>query len=80
MFRISFGFEKPKLAELEIPATAALVQENVTPEVELAGVYLKVVPLQIAGGANELVNSGLFFTVTATLYVVGPVQDAAASE
>ena len=63
----SFGFPIPLPAGLVIPATVALVQLKVIPEVELVGEYENTEPLQMAGGLAELVKTGLDITLTTML-------------
>lgn len=74
---ISFGPPAPFPASLLIPATTALVQSNVAPGVVLAGVYINVEPLQIAGGVKLLLKTGRGLTLTTTLNGDGLVQPSA---
>jgi hypothetical protein len=66
LISVSLGLLDPDAAPFEIPATAALLQLKVVPEVALVGVYEKTVLLQMAGGVSELVRVGLGFTGTVT--------------
>jgi hypothetical protein len=77
---ISPGSFVPLPAGLDIPATTARLQLNSVPGVPLVGVYEKIPPLHIAGGVNELVNTGMGLTTTTTLKVVGFVHPLAESE
>ena len=63
----SFGLSVPLAAALLIPATAALVQLKVIPEVELVGEYENTEPPQMAGGVAVLVKTGLDITLTTML-------------
>jgi hypothetical protein len=56
--KVSLGFPVPDAAALLMPATAALLQLNVVPGVELAGIYEKTVLLHIAPGVSVLDNLG----------------------
>jgi hypothetical protein len=60
-----------------IPATAALLHANVELGVALAGLYVNNVPLQISAGVRVELRSGIGFTATVTLNVVGFVQPLA---
>jgi hypothetical protein len=66
LIRISFGSSLPVAGGLLIPATAALLHENIVPVVPLAGVYEKRVLEQIGDGDNVLVSVGTGFTTTTT--------------
>ena len=57
----------PVLVASVIPVIFALDQANVAPVVALVAVYPKVDPLQIVGGAVELLSTGVGFTVTVTV-------------
>lgn len=53
-----------------MPATAALVQKNVAPEVALFGVYVNAESLQIAVGVKLVLRVGVGLTRTVTFAVV----------
>ena len=63
---VSLTFVIPMEAPSKIPATAARLHANVAPAVALVAVYVKVVPLQIAGGVNVLLRDGSGLTTTIT--------------
>lgn len=58
----------PEAADSLIPATDGLLHEYVVPDNELAGEYANVVELQIAAAEVKLVNTGVGFTVTVTIW------------
>ena len=60
----------PLEAPCRIPITSARLQANVAPTVALVAVYVKVVPLQMAGGVSVLLSTGTGFTVTTTFCVL----------
>ena len=67
----------PPAAALSILATAALVHVYVVPTVALVGVYTSGVPPYTAVGVSVLVNTGVGFTATVTLKVLGFIQPPA---
>ena len=61
--RVSFTLPLPDAAAALMPVTAALVQVNVAPAVELDGAYVKGTLSQIAAGVSVLVKVGVVRTV-----------------
>ena len=64
--KASLTLPVPEFVEGVMPATEALLQLNVEPDVALVAVYVKAVPLQMAAGVNVLLNTGVGLTATTT--------------
>ena len=80
LINVSFGLPAPEAAALLIPAISDLLHVKTAPEVLLFGTYENKVLLQISAGVRVLVNAGIGFTTTTTLYVEEPEHPLAESE